>query len=70
MNGSNLPPGVTADMIPGNRPEDEAWDKIHEDIETDANERGWSDQDVETIWALGKKVWKDIHERGGRFPHE
>ena len=25
---SNLPPGVNAYDIPGNRPEDEAWDKI------------------------------------------
>lgn len=26
--GWDLPPGVSANMIPGNRPEDEAWDKI------------------------------------------
>ena len=28
MGASNLPPGVTESMIPGNRPEDEAWDKF------------------------------------------
>ena len=27
MNNSNLPPGVTESMLPGNRPEDEACDK-------------------------------------------
>ena len=25
---SNLPPGVTESMIPGNRPEDIMWDKV------------------------------------------
>lgn len=25
---SNLPPGVTEDMIPGNRPEDVRWEKF------------------------------------------
>lgn len=25
---SNLPPGVSVGMIPGNRPEDEAWEKF------------------------------------------
>ena len=27
MTGYNLPPGVTEGMIPGNRPEDEAWER-------------------------------------------
>ena len=27
-----LPPGVEAHMIPGNRPEDEEWDKIEQDF--------------------------------------
>lgn len=29
---SNLPPGVTESMIPGNRPEDEAWEKFLDDL--------------------------------------
>lgn len=29
-NMNNLPPGVTAGMLPGNRPEDEAWEKFYE----------------------------------------
>ena len=33
MGLSNLPPGVTEGMIPGNRPEDIAWEKLHNDID-------------------------------------
>lgn len=37
--GSSLPPGVTDSMIPGNRPEDEAWwrarDRAVEEIEAE-----------------------------------
>ena len=28
---SNLPPGVTTNMLPGNRPEDVAWERACED---------------------------------------
>ena len=31
---SNYPPGVTEDMIPGNRPEDLEWDNIWDWLET------------------------------------
>lgn len=31
--GWSLPPGVTTSMIPGNRPEDEAWDHYWQDEE-------------------------------------
>lgn len=30
MSGSNLPPGVTVGMIPGNRPEDTEWEEFGE----------------------------------------
>ena len=30
---NNLPPGVTDNMIPGNRPEDREWDDFHEWID-------------------------------------
>ena len=33
MSGFNLPPGVTDSMIPGNRPEDVAWEKFIESDE-------------------------------------
>jgi len=29
---SNLPPGVTDSMIPGNRPQDEEWDNLIEKL--------------------------------------
>lgn len=32
MSGFNLPPGVTANMIPGNRPEDDEYAEILEKI--------------------------------------
>ncbi len=32
---SNYPPGVTADMIPGNRPEDEAWERWIKSLDPD-----------------------------------
>jgi len=35
---SNLPPGVTEDMLPGNRPEDKEWDGFHEWIDEIAEE--------------------------------
>lgn len=30
---SNLPPGVTESMIPGNRPEDVEWERFLEDLD-------------------------------------
>lgn len=30
---SNLPAGVTVDMLPGNTPEDEAWDEMLAELE-------------------------------------
>jgi len=32
MHGSNLPPGVSVGDIPGNRAEDEAWERLYEDM--------------------------------------
>lgn len=29
---SNLPPGVTASMIPGNRPQDEEWEQLIDSV--------------------------------------
>ena len=35
---SNLPPGVTDSMIPGNGPEDVEWEKMLESIQEQADE--------------------------------
>lgn len=32
MKDSNLPPGCSVSDIPGNRPEDEAWELLFDDI--------------------------------------
>jgi len=38
MGYSNLPPGVTESMLPGNRPEDEWADAVHDMIHEKASE--------------------------------
>jgi hypothetical protein len=39
MTGSNLPPGVSESMIPGNRPEDIAEEEFWENLESELQER-------------------------------
>jgi len=34
LSGSNLPPGVSENMIPGNRPEDAAYEKFWDELYT------------------------------------
>ena len=47
---SNLPPGVTDNMIPGNRPEDKEWDEFHEWIDEIAEVYGiWNADDFMDI---------------------
>ena len=47
---SNLPPGVTEDMLPGNRPEDIDWDNFHEWIDEIAGVYGiWNADDFMDI---------------------
>lgn len=46
---SDLPPGVTLDMIPGNRPDDEAWGHLYGQMEEDCacpedGKRRWDSQ--------------------------
>jgi hypothetical protein len=67
---SNLPPGVTEGMLPGNRPEDMAWDKLHESIDNDAAKENMTDMDVFVAWKLGLAAWKETKELGGHFPHD
>jgi len=52
---SNLPPGVTENMIPGNRPEDEAWDDFHAKIDDDCTEMALTPDEAQEIWELGKQ---------------
>jgi len=47
---SNLPPGVTPDMIPGNRPEDRAWEYAHEQIDAWCEQQRLSPEDFAGLW--------------------
>lgn len=50
---SNLPPGVTDSMIPGNRPEDEAWETFHEEIDVDCDIHSLTVEEAYTAWEKG-----------------
>jgi len=47
---SNLPPGVTPSMIPGNRPEDRAWEYAHEQIDAWCEQQRLSPDDLVSLW--------------------
>lgn len=57
---SNLPPGVTDGMIPGNRPEDREWEAIHESIDMDSDQRQLTPREALTVWRVGLQAWDDI----------
>ena len=61
---SNLPPGVTESMIPGNRPEDAAWDAVWEDITGEAIDANLSADDVRRVWDLGIKALHKEYTKG------
>ena len=70
MNESNLPPGVSVSDIPGNRPEDDAWDELVESIGTDAAEANMTDTDVLVAWRMGLAAYKAARGFGPTFPHD
>lgn len=61
MGLSNLPPGVTTNMLPGNRPEDIAYDNLCEEL---AGVVALSDEQIDklAVWILDKL---DIANRDG-----
>lgn len=65
-----LPLGVEVSDLPGNRPEDAAWEAVHETIDRDATEQAMSDMDVEMAWRLGLAAWNAAKDAGARWPHE
>lgn len=67
---SNLPPGVTEGMIPGNRPEDWAWERLHEAINRDAAERKMSDIDAYAAWSMGLAALDKARQLGAKFIHD
>lgn len=68
---TNLPPGVTPSMIPGNRPEDkEAWEQFYRDVDKDCIEYGLSDADAFVAWKLGLSAYLEAREWGAKFLHD
>ena len=55
---SNLPPGVTDSMILGNRPEDIAWEYVHDRIDDDSNSEGLDPEDALFIWENGVELYR------------
>ncbi len=70
MPPTDLPPGVTEGMLPGNRPEDVAWEQVFTTIEENAMKDNMSDMDVYTAWKLGLAAWKEAKSLGAKFPHD
>jgi len=67
---SNLPPGVTASMIPGNGPEDDKWEGCIDAIWNEATKESLCADDAYFVWQLGLSVWKAMKEREKKFEEE
>ena len=46
MSNSNLPPGVTENMIPGNSPQDMEWDRVIDEMITWCERKGVEPMDA------------------------
>lgn len=67
---SNLPPGVTDSMLPGNRAEDIAWESFHEWLDDEATANRLSAQDARIVWRLGLAAWDAARSWKARFPQD
>jgi hypothetical protein len=59
---SNLPPGVTEGMIPGNTSEDAAWKTLFDDIGADADVNIMNAADAKIAWAIGLQAFLKVEE--------
>lgn len=50
---SNLPPGVTPSMLPGNSGEEAAWEKVVEDVLWDSGEKNLAPPEAREAWQMG-----------------
>lgn len=50
---SNLPPGVTDSMIPGNRPEDDEWDNAVDVLLEDLCKAGIEPKELKVVARIG-----------------
>lgn len=66
---SNLPPGVSESDIPGNRPEDIAWEHLHEKIDSDSSDHGLTDMDARMAWEMGLYAFVRARRLGATFPY-
>lgn len=57
-------------MLPGNRPEDSAWEDVHFLIDDAAAENYMSDQDVFVAWTIGLAAYLRARSLGAKFPHD
>jgi hypothetical protein len=73
---SNLPPGVTTSMLPGNRPGELAWEKLTDDFITFLDEHGigpYADDDDATsdlYFAFLNEVLLNVTQNWTRDPYE
>lgn len=66
----NLPPGCSINDIPGNRPEDIAWEKFYDTIAGDSSFYGMTDMDALWAWKAGLAVYRTARDWQARFPHD
>lgn len=62
MENGNLPPGVTVNDLPGNRPIDEEWDKFYEEVDGDCDEMSLYPDQARIIWKMGKVAYMIYRE--------
>lgn len=57
--GYNLPPGVTENMIPGNRAKDLAWDRAWEKADMDLQDELGREPTKEEIQARAEEIMEE-----------
>ena len=63
---SNLPPGCRESDIPGNRPEEVAWEEFHEQIDSDMAEHCFDVDDLSRIWKACVALYLELHKDSRR----
>jgi len=59
---SNLPPGVTENMIPGNRVEDMEWERFWDNVDNDCSDMELAPAEAQAIWILGLVAYRNALE--------
>jgi hypothetical protein len=69
MTGWNLPPGVNVNDLPGNGPQDQAWEDLYKIIADYANRFGLEFVDS-VVDAVGDSLPEDDTPPMTQFPHD